>query len=305
MARNGTGTMTIPNTLVPGEVITASDHNENYSDVAAELTNSLALDGQSTMTGPLKAASGTAAAPGITFGADTDSGFYRAGSNNIGAAVNGAKVLDVSTTGLGVTGAIDVSGAVKRAGVPLIPVGLGPLPWCGLSAPSGWVLCYGQSLSRTTYADLWAFAEAEIALGNPLFTNGNGSTTFTILDMRGYVAAGQDDMGGSSANRLTNADDGINGDTFGATGGGETQVLVTSNLPAYTPAGAVNVSNGASLLVSTGNTQIPGSGTIYLSPATAVNVTATFAGTPQGGTSAAFGILQPTIILNQIIYAGV
>jgi hypothetical protein len=49
---------------------------------------------------------GSAAAPAITFNGDADTGFYRIGANNIGVAVNGAKVLDVSTTGLGVTGIV-------------------------------------------------------------------------------------------------------------------------------------------------------------------------------------------------------
>lgn len=49
---------------------------------------------------------GTAALPAYSWASDTDSGFYRIGANNIGAAVNGAKVLDISTTGLGVTGTV-------------------------------------------------------------------------------------------------------------------------------------------------------------------------------------------------------
>ena len=45
---------------------------------------------------------------------------------------------------------------------------------------------------------------------------GDGSTTFALPDMRGRAVAGQDDMGGTSANRLTTP---INGDTLGAVGG--------------------------------------------------------------------------------------
>jgi microcystin-dependent protein len=306
--------MTIPNTLVAGEFITASDHNENYSDVAAELTNSVAVDGQSTMTGPLKAASGTVAAPGITFGSDTDSGLYRIGANNIGVAVNGAKVVDVGTTGAAVTGTLSATGAISQNGFALLPVGLGPLPWCGVSAPSGWVLCYGQSLSRTAYASLWAFAEAQIALGNPLFTNGDGSTTFTILDMRGYVAAGKDNMGGTSANRLTDADDGLNGDTLGDTGGGETQTLAQTNLPNvnFTVASGQTVSGTVTITSRGAGTSGSGLTSLGLSGSNQETITGTFAGTvtntgtaASGGSGTAFGIIQPTIILNQIIFAGV
>lgn len=59
-----------------------------------------------TLSGVLKAADGTVGAPGISFSADLDSGVYRIGANNVGVAVNGAKVLDVSATGLGVTGTV-------------------------------------------------------------------------------------------------------------------------------------------------------------------------------------------------------
>ena len=48
--------------------------------------------------------SGAVTAPGLAFRADLDCGLYRIGANNIGVAVNGAKVLDVATTGLGIVG---------------------------------------------------------------------------------------------------------------------------------------------------------------------------------------------------------
>jgi hypothetical protein len=54
---------------------------------------------------------GTAAAPGLPFTNDTNTGLYRIGADNLGVACNGAKVLDVSTSGLGVTGTLTTSGA--------------------------------------------------------------------------------------------------------------------------------------------------------------------------------------------------
>jgi microcystin-dependent protein len=122
-------------------------------------------------------------------------------------------------------------------------------------------------------------------------------------------------MGGSSANRLTDADDGLNGDTLGDTGGGETQILVTGNLPAYTPAGSVTMGGVATGLKSSIGYTSGGNALELAQPTGAVNnggattwpVTGSgsFAGTAQGGTSTAFGIVQPTIILNYIIFAGV
>lgn len=304
MARNGSGTYTKVNTFVAGNTVTASGHNQNWDDIATEITNSVAADGQTTMTGALKAASGTVSAPGLAFASDLNTGIYRIGADNLGIAANGAKVVDIATTGATITGDMNAT-TVKQAGFSLLPVGI-MFPYGGTAAPSGYLLCYGQEISRTTYAALYA------AIGDT-YGAGDGSTTFLVPDIRGRVVAGQDDMGGSSANRLTNANDGLNGDTLGATGGGETQTLITDNLPAYTPSGT-NTSGAAAFVFSTGgnfattgattavtNIQASGGGTGISTTFTQP----TFTGNAQGGTSVAFGIVQPTIILNYIIFAGV
>lgn len=116
MARNGSGTMSIPNTMVAGEVITASEHNENYSDIVTELTNSVAVDGQSTMTGPLKASNGSVSAPAITFGADQDTGLYRIGSNDVGLSIGGTLIVEFTSTGIAVTGDISASDDMTVSG---------------------------------------------------------------------------------------------------------------------------------------------------------------------------------------------
>jgi hypothetical protein len=98
MARNGSGTMTrVSNSFsnpVTGTTIDPTDADTYFDDVDTELTNSVAVDGQSTMTGALKAANGTVGAPAYTFGSDPDSGHYRIGANNIGLAVGGSKIAD-------------------------------------------------------------------------------------------------------------------------------------------------------------------------------------------------------------------
>lgn len=101
MPRNGSGTMTVVNSFSPGTTISSSQVNANNTDIADELTNSLALDGQSTMSGQLKAADGTDTAPGITFGGDLDTGFYRSGTNTFKAVVSsGTVVATFGTSGL-------------------------------------------------------------------------------------------------------------------------------------------------------------------------------------------------------------
>lgn len=89
MPRNGSGTMSVTNTFSAGQTATAASVNANFTDFASEVTNSLALDGQSTMTAAFKAFDGTAAAPGIVFGSDTDTGLFRNAADDIHMAIGG------------------------------------------------------------------------------------------------------------------------------------------------------------------------------------------------------------------------
>jgi hypothetical protein len=57
------------------------------------------LNGDTTMTGPLKAANGSVSAPSITFASDTDLGFYRVSSDILGVTVGGVLVGTYSATG--------------------------------------------------------------------------------------------------------------------------------------------------------------------------------------------------------------
>src|SRR5689334_21938639 len=77
----------------------------------------------------------------------------------------------------------------------VMPVG-GVAPYAGSTAPTGWLFCFGQNVSRTTYASLFA------AIGTT-FGAGDGSTTFSLPDLRGRTPFGKDNMGGTAANRVT------------------------------------------------------------------------------------------------------
>lgn len=70
------------------------------------------------------------------------------------------------------------------------------IPFAGSSAPTGWLLCFGQNVSRSTYANLFAVIGTTYGVGD-------NSTTFGLPDLRGRTVAGTDNMGGTSANRLT------------------------------------------------------------------------------------------------------
>lgn len=128
--------------------------------------------------------------------------------------------------------------------------------YAGANTPGGWLLCYGQAVSRATYAALFN------AIGTA-FGAGDGSTTFNLPDARGRAIFGKDDMGGTAANRLTSGGGGVAGATLGAVGGGETVTLTSAEMPSHTHSGTVgsgavgNVPAGGSTVCPTGN-QGPG-----------------------------------------------
>lgn len=180
----------------------------------------------------------------------------------------------------------------------LVPIGT-VLPYAGATAPnSNFALCYGQAVSRSTYATLYGLTSTN-------YGSGDGSTTFNIPDLRGRVVAGKDDMGGSAASRLSGSFF-TNPTTLGGTGGAESRQLATSNLPAYTPAGSVsNGSIGISHNAAAANSSTTGGGGFQCgggsASISASQGSSTFSGTAQGGAAGSFGIIQPTLILSYII----
>ena len=86
------------------------------------------------------------------------------------------------------------------------------VPFAGAMPPSGWLLCFGQAVLRSLHEDLFAVIGTTYGVGD-------GVTTFNLPDLRGRVIAGEDDMGGGAANRLTSVVSGVNGVVLGATGG--------------------------------------------------------------------------------------
>lgn len=93
MPRNSVGVYSLPVApFVSASVIISGDVNSDLSDIGIALTQSLATTGVSIMTGPVKLASGTVTAPGLTFNANNGVGFYLAAANSLGIAVNSVSI---------------------------------------------------------------------------------------------------------------------------------------------------------------------------------------------------------------------
>lgn len=156
------------------------------------------------------------------------------------------------------------------------------IPFAGSSAPTGFLLCGGQAVSRNTYATLFGIIGTTYGVGD-------GSSTFNLPDLQGRVIAGKDDMSGSSANRLTDQAGGLNGDTLGDTGGSETQGLSIAQLPSHSH-GSVVTNVSTSPKTNTGD----GGDTVVASISQSKSATSVGDGTAHNN-------VQPTIILNYII----
>ena len=218
-------------------------------------------------------------------------------ANITDANVTTAKIADSAVTtakinNAAVTSAKLASGLAFTAGMLM--------PYAGATAPTGWLLCYGQSLDRTTYADLFAAIDTT-------YGSADGSS-FNLPDLRGRVVAGQDDMGGSSANRLTNPTSdttgGIDGDVLGGTGGFETHLNLStqSGLVGHThgvSASLEAVTSGGSSErgVDTGDGAFQGANAADNTSMINVSISAV----ASANASKAHNNVQPTIILNYII----
>lgn len=87
-------------------------------------------------------------------------------------------------------------GTLTWNGQPLLPVGI-VQAFAGTTIPSGWLLCDGSAVSRTTYASLYA------CIGTT-YGAGNGSTTFNLPNLVDKFVEGSATAGTKKAAGLPN-----------------------------------------------------------------------------------------------------
>lgn len=244
------------------------------------------------------------------------------------AATNVQEAIDEVEDRLGDLegGGVDLGDLSAAVLLKLMPVGV-MTPFAGSAAPSGWLLCDGSLISRTTYSALFS------AIGTA-WGAGDGSTTFKLPDLKGRVVAGLDNMGGTSSNRLTGQSFGVDGDVLGGYGGAETHALTSAQNGQHTHnvslTSAAGGAHGHPMRASdtTGSPNGAVGGFVLDNGGTVTNYPAHDSATPAdpagdqigvsaththlvSGASAASGSgtahnnVQPTAIASYIIFAGV
>ena len=144
------------------------------------------------------------------------------------------------------------------------------IPYAGSSAPDGWLLCDGRTVSRTTYAAL--FAVIGITYGA-----GDGKSTFALPNLQGRVAAGT-----SSSHPLASK------------AGADSKQITRANLPAE----KLKIADNGSWLVDTTQFGVHTGKPLTLG---AGRIDAEYLYTEPLGSGTAFDVRQATLYLNYII----
>ena len=118
----------------------------------------------------------------------------------------------------GTTGVFKISRDNLFDAIAKIPTGM-ITPFGGSSAPTHWLLCDGTEYVIGTYPELYAVIGSSFGVATAGY--------FRTPDLRGRMPLGKDNMGGTSANRVTAAA----ADSVGGFGGDESKVIPVTNLP--------------------------------------------------------------------------
>jgi microcystin-dependent protein len=298
--RNGSGVYSLPELpFQPNTTISSAAVNDDLSDIATALTFSVATDGQSSMTGPLKLPSGSAAAPALAFSADQTTGLRHGAAGTMTVVGGASDVVTFDGTQIGASGNLLTYGN----GAVLQPVGA-VTSFAGAAAPTGWQLCAGQVLAQASYPELFT------QCGSTYNTGGEGAGNFRLPDCRGRMLAGKDNMGGTAANRITVAGGNFDGTVLGNTGGAQNHILLIAEIPAHSHTASVtdtghlhNCFGGDAGSGAPGVFDISSqnSGINRNTDLATTGISVSNANTGGGG---AHTILSPTIIFNTIIFAG-
>lgn len=270
---NNTTTPSKPNTFSAGQVIRSSELNADFDALYSELQGNV----------------GTA--------------------NLLDNAITTVKLFDLNVTeaklAAAVTLKLEQTGVIKD--------------YIGTTAPSGYVLASGRTLGDASSAateranadtvDLYTLLYGAFANSEAAVSTGRGASaaadyaahkTIVLPDLRGRTVFGKDNMGGSTAGRLTAALNFL-GTTQGLAGGNQSRSMLQNEIanhhhtvtdPGHTHT-LVNIGSTAGVAAGGGSvTALSGGSTASSVTGLTVNVT---------GSAAAYPMINPGMVLTKII----
>ena len=223
----------------------------------------------------------------------------------------------------GMTPANSPKGSAFQAVQPsVIPCGIIQM-FAGSTAPNGWLVCDGSTVSRKTYSDLFK------VIGTT-YGAGNSNDTFTLPDMRGRFA-----MGAGTGTGLNSSGTGaISGSTqtartVGQWLGEETHLLTTAELASHSHANTVSGGSTGSMSANASHTHgatkpiyiydpgvgssgmaagnyVRGNDSAGINPVTATSTDHTHTFTPSisnasAGSDSRHATIPPCVVVNYII----
>jgi microcystin-dependent protein len=214
-------------------------------------------------------------------------------------AANADEILINKTTGTEL-GAFRITKRNFLKTIPLVPAGT-IVPFGGEEAPEGWLLCDGTEVRISDYTALYNVIKYNFK--DATLLSDEGVNSFALPDMRGRFALGLDNLGGPSANRVTD----IAADAIGGNAGQAEKSIGLENLPEHehdmegdsgTQYYAMRVGSGAVLDDDAVPLTIePGAGgTQGFASSGGVKTS--------GSLGSALDIMPPYLSLNYIIYTG-
>lgn len=281
MPRDANGnTNPLPGTIVAtGDTILPSQHNPALVDLYAMMTQSLSRDGQGGMRSALNM-------NGFTV-------------NNLGPASLPNDAVSLSQF---------------QNGMPLGAV----VDFAGVTAPNTWMLCFGQAIEVSAYPEFVAACYVGNALNatagfcyrttsqtDPSANRSTSGQYIVLPDLRGRVAAGKDNMGGTNANRLGTFSGFTTNSVIGESGGNEVHTLTINQMPSHNHGGSTGVGTGTYRIENivrnlAGSFSFPTGGNAGFSFADVPFNTHTH-GIPNEGDGNYHNNVQPTIVTNKII----
>ena len=277
--------------------------NQFYGSFNGNVSGS--LNGVATQANQLTSATtfqmtGDVSATGFTFDGTGDlvksfttsiSNAFISNKQSTGTSQNTDEVLINRTEGT--TGLFRTTVQNILSTVPTPPVG-SVIAFAGANAPTGWLLCDGQEVNRSTYATLYGIIGLQY--GTP-----SSTAVFKLPDLRGRQVTGKDNMGGTSANVVADTV----ADALGGFGGSEEKIIAKEQLPDHEH--DLRADNQDQFYVIRNIADAPTDPeVIQFNGPTGINTAQALAssGSVAGTKGQPFNVMDPFLTLNYIIYAG-